>query len=86
MSESPVLVHVWEIDPAEEAAAVHSLNEMFREIVKDPGFVSARVSRRPTRPRSRPWLKCEARRTANVLSSFPAFTSPCISCMAPRIC
>ena len=43
MSESPVLVHVWEIDPAEEAAAVQRLNEMFAEIVKDPGFVSARV-------------------------------------------
>jgi hypothetical protein len=42
-SESPVLVHVWEIEPAEEAAAVQRLNEMFGEIVKDPGFVSARV-------------------------------------------
>ncbi len=43
MSESQVLVHVWEIDPAEEAVAVQRLNEMFSEIVKDPGFVSARV-------------------------------------------
>ena len=43
MSESPVLVHVWEVDPAEEAAAVTCLNEMFEEIVKDPGFVSARI-------------------------------------------
>ena len=43
MSESPVLVHVWEIDPAEEAVAVQRLDEMFAEIVKDPGFVSARV-------------------------------------------
>ena len=43
MSESPVLVHVWEIDPAEEPAAVQSLNEMFGEIVNDPGFVSGRV-------------------------------------------
>jgi hypothetical protein len=43
MNESPLLVHVWEIDPAEEAAAVRRLNEMFGEIVKDPGFVSARV-------------------------------------------
>ena len=43
MNESPVLVHVWEIDPAEEALGVRSLNEMFSEIVKDPGFVSGRV-------------------------------------------
>ena len=43
MNESPVLVHVWEVDPAEEAAAVRRLNEMFSEIAKDPGFVSARV-------------------------------------------
>jgi hypothetical protein len=43
MNESPVLVHVWEVDPAEEAVAVRRLHEMFDEIVKDPGFVSARV-------------------------------------------
>ena len=43
MNESPVLVHVWEIDPAEEAAAIKRLNEMFGEIAKDPGFVSSRV-------------------------------------------
>jgi hypothetical protein len=43
MNESPVLVHVWEVDPADEAIAVERLNEMFSEIVKDPGFVSARV-------------------------------------------
>ncbi len=43
MSESPVLVHVWEVDPAEEAAAVQCLTEMFDEVVKDPGFVSARI-------------------------------------------
>ena len=43
MNESPVLVHVWEVDPAEEAVAVRRLNEMFGEIIKDPGFVSARV-------------------------------------------
>ncbi len=43
MNESPVLVHVWEVDPAEEAVAVGRLDEMFGEIVKDPGFVSARV-------------------------------------------
>ncbi len=43
MNESPVLVHVWEVDPAEEAAAVQHLSEMFSEMVKDPGFASARV-------------------------------------------
>jgi hypothetical protein len=43
MNESPVLVHMWEVDPADEAVAVQRLNEMFGEIVNDPGFVSARV-------------------------------------------
>jgi hypothetical protein len=43
MKESPVLIHVWEVDPAEEAAAVGRLEEMFGKLVKDPGFVSARV-------------------------------------------
>ncbi len=43
MNESPLLVHVWEVDPAEEAAAVRRLDEVFGEVVKDPGFVSARV-------------------------------------------
>jgi hypothetical protein len=43
VNESPVLIHVWQVDPAEEAAAVGRLEEMFGELVKDPGFVSARV-------------------------------------------
>jgi hypothetical protein len=43
MNESPLLVHVWEVDPADEAVAVGRLNEMFDELIKDPGFVSARV-------------------------------------------
>jgi hypothetical protein len=43
MSESPVLVHVWEVDPAEEAVAVQHLNDMFGKVVKSPDFVSARV-------------------------------------------
>jgi hypothetical protein len=43
MKESPVLIHVWEVDPAEYAAALGKLDEMFAELVKDPGFVSARV-------------------------------------------
>jgi hypothetical protein len=43
MNESPVLVHVWEVDPAEEADAVRHLNQMFAELVHDPGFISSRV-------------------------------------------
>jgi hypothetical protein len=38
-----LLLHVWEIDPAEVAAAEGRLGEMFGELLKDPGFVSARV-------------------------------------------
>ncbi len=43
MNESPLLVHVWEVDPAEEAAAVGRIDELFAEVVTDPGFVSAHV-------------------------------------------
>lgn len=43
MKESPVLIHVWEVDPAECAAARGKLDEMFEQVGKDPGFVSARV-------------------------------------------
>jgi hypothetical protein len=43
MNESPVLIHVWEVDPAEEAAAVGRLEEMFGKLVDDSGFVAARV-------------------------------------------
>lgn len=43
MKESPVLIHVWEVDPAEADAAERRLDEMFAGVLKDPGFVSARV-------------------------------------------
>jgi len=43
MNESALLVHVWEVDPGDEAAAIQSLDDMFGEISKDPGFVSAHV-------------------------------------------
>jgi hypothetical protein len=47
VKESPVLIHVWDIDPAEESAAVGKLEEMFGKLVEDPGFVSARVLESP---------------------------------------
>jgi hypothetical protein len=43
MNESPVLIHVWEVDPARAGDAVAHLETMLSEVVKDPGFVSARV-------------------------------------------
>jgi hypothetical protein len=43
MKEGPVLIHVWDVAPDEAAAAEDRLAEMFGELVKDPGFVSARV-------------------------------------------
>jgi hypothetical protein len=49
MNEGPVLIHVWEVDPADDATAIKRLEEMFGEIVSDPGFVSARVLESPER-------------------------------------
>ncbi len=43
MKESPVLIHVWVVDPADRDPAVGRLDEMFGMLLKDPGFVSARV-------------------------------------------
>lgn len=43
MNESPVLVHVWQVDPAAEVAIVGRLEEMLGDVAKDPGFLKARV-------------------------------------------
>ena len=48
MNESPLLVHVWEVDPAEEAAAVGRLDELFAEVVTDPASCRHTFSRPPT--------------------------------------
>ena len=42
-AESPVLIHVWAVDPARQGVAVQSLGKMLGEVASDPGFVSARV-------------------------------------------
>jgi hypothetical protein len=43
MKESPVLIHVWDVDPAQEGHAAEQLDKMFGELAGNPGFVSARV-------------------------------------------
>jgi hypothetical protein len=44
MTEGPVLIHVWEVDPTEESSNVQRLDELFaHQIATDPGFVSARI-------------------------------------------
>jgi hypothetical protein len=43
MKESPVLIHIWDVDPAKEGHAARHLDKMFGEIAADPGFVSAKV-------------------------------------------
>jgi hypothetical protein len=43
MNEGPVLIHIWDVDPAQEGAAVHTLGKMFGQMATDPGFVSARI-------------------------------------------
>jgi hypothetical protein len=41
--ESPVLLHVWEVDPEREGVAAQRLTEMIGEVATEPGFVSARL-------------------------------------------
>ncbi len=44
MAEGPVLIHVWEVDPAEESSDIQRLDELLaHRITADPGFVSARI-------------------------------------------
>jgi len=44
MTEGPVLIHVWAVEPAAESTAVQRLEELFAdESTTDPGFVSARI-------------------------------------------
>jgi hypothetical protein len=43
MEESPLLVHIWAVDPANEGVAAQHLDKMFGEVATDPGFISARV-------------------------------------------
>jgi hypothetical protein len=44
MSEGPVLIHIWSVDPAQEAACIERLDELFtNQIATDAGFVSARI-------------------------------------------
>jgi hypothetical protein len=43
MEESPILVHIWSVDPAEQGVAAQALGTMFGEIAADPGFASAKV-------------------------------------------
>jgi hypothetical protein len=44
MTEGPVLIHVWNVDPEQEAGCVDRLAELFaHQIATDPGFVSARI-------------------------------------------
>ena len=39
MAEGPVLIHVWDVDPAQEALDLQRLEELFaRQIGTDPGF------------------------------------------------
>ena len=43
MKESPILVHIWSVDPASEGVAAQHLDTMFGEVAAEAGFVSARV-------------------------------------------
>ncbi len=43
MNEGPILIHIWQVDPARGDVAVDSLREMFSQVATDPGFVSARI-------------------------------------------
>jgi hypothetical protein len=41
--ESPVLIHIWLVDPNQEGVAADRLDKMLGAITTEPGFLSARV-------------------------------------------
>jgi len=43
VTEGPVLLHIWTVDPDQEGVAVHRLQEMLGEVRSDSGFVSGRL-------------------------------------------
>ncbi len=43
MPESPVLLHVWTVDPDRYGELVDSLSDLFGRMQSDPAFVSARI-------------------------------------------
>lgn len=42
-TDSAVLLHVWEVDPAREGVAIRRLEDMLGQVARESGFVSARV-------------------------------------------
>jgi quercetin dioxygenase-like cupin family protein len=40
---SPVLLHVWQVDPDGESTAVTRIGTMLRQVAAEPGFMSARL-------------------------------------------
>ena len=49
MDQSPVLLHIWSVEPEAEATLVAQLGEMLRHVSDDPGLVSARILASPDR-------------------------------------
>ena len=49
MDQSPVLLHIWSVEPDAEATLVEKLGVMLDRISDDPGLVSARILGRPDR-------------------------------------
>jgi hypothetical protein len=47
MDQSPLLLHVWSVHPEAQATLVEQIDEMFRRVREDPGFVSARLLASP---------------------------------------
>ncbi len=49
MDQSPVLLHIWSVEPEAEATLVEKLDAMLRHISGDEGLVSARILESPDR-------------------------------------
>ena len=49
MNQSPVLLHIWDVQPEAEATLLEQLGELLRHVSEDPGLVSARILSSPDR-------------------------------------
>lgn len=71
MNQSPVLLHIWNVQPEAEATLVEQLAEMLRHVSDDPGLVSARILTSPDRTSVAALVEMRSREDRERLEELP---------------
>jgi hypothetical protein len=72
MKESPLLVHIWNVDPAKAGLAAQHLDKMFGEVSAAPGFVSAKVLESADRSSIAAFVEMQSVEARQRLEQLPA--------------